>query len=122
MPSLMIAAGYGFIETWFITSIGAAIGFLLFYFGGNHLFNYFKKNKKKEVKLTAKKIKRVRFILKNGMFGLFLISPIASVWLTGILAGRFFGDKRIAVPIFIFGFAFWALVLTSVSYWIKAAI
>jgi len=121
-PSTMIAAGNSFLYTWGITSIGAGIGYLLFYFGGNSLFAYFKKNKKKEVKITAKKIKRIRFILKNGMFGLFLISPIASVWLTGILAARFFGDNRLAIPIFVLGFSFWSLVLTAISFGVKSAV
>jgi len=121
-PSAMIYAGNDFLHTWFTTSLGAAIGFVFFYYLGNPIFSYFKKRRKKAVKITAKKIKRLRFIKKNGVGGLLAISVIASVPITGIMAARFFGNKNSTIFIFILGFTAWSLILTTASYLIKTAV
>jgi len=92
-PSAMIYAGNDFLHTWFTTSLGAAIGFVFFYYLGNPIFSYFKKRRKKAVKITAK-----------------------------IMAARFFGNKNSTIFIFILGFTAWSLILTSASYLIKTAV
>ena len=122
-PSIMITAGNGFLYTWIITSVGAAIGFLSFYFLGNILFNFLEKRRKdKQKKISKSTFKMLRFISKTGLGGLFLISPLAGVPLTAIIASRFFSHKKTVVPYMIISYCIWSFVLTSISYLIRTAI
>ncbi|MFT5567855.1 MAG: hypothetical protein ACI81Y_002812 [Glaciecola sp.] len=122
-PSIMITAGNGFLYTWVVTSVGAAIGFLSFYFLGNILFNYLEKRREGKVKKISKStFKTLRFISKTGLRGLFLISPLAGVPLTAIIASRFFSHKKTVVPYMIICYCLWSLVLTTISYFIRTAI
>ncbi len=120
-PSLMIGAGNNFLSSWIISSIGASLGFVFFYYLGHYLFGYFNKNRKRK-NPTKKKIKRLRFIMKRGPIGLFILTPILSVPIVAIIASRFFAHHKVIVPKFILGFFIWALILTSFSYLVKTNI
>ena len=52
-PSLMIAAGYNWIEVVITCSIGATIGVLLFYYAGKAIFTWWKKFRASHFKVKA---------------------------------------------------------------------
>lgn len=120
-PSVMIGAGKSFVYTLSISLLGAFLGFFIFYYGGSYIFDRIG-SKKKKVKITAKKIKRLRWIKSKGLTGLMLIGPVLSVPVCSILAARFFGHDKKTVPLMLLTFVIWGIALTSISYLVKAGV
>jgi membrane protein DedA with SNARE-associated domain len=81
-----------FGEVVLTTGTGAAVGVLIFYYGGTYLFkwaNHWKSKKKKTV--FTKGRRRIVFIKnKFGLMGFIAISAIISVPITSLLAAKFF--------------------------------
>ncbi len=125
--SIYVVGGYSFWQTIFISVLGGWMGVLGFFYFGKIIFGFFswlsgrlstgaKKPKRKMTRMN-------RFIvqIKNhrlGVVGLALITPsVFSIPLGCILAAKYFGHDKRALPFLMGSVILWAFVLTSlVSY------
>lgn len=120
-PSLMVARGWGFLTTVLVSSLGAGIGVLLFYYFGKWMLNKWAKFRgQKEPKrpfFTSKRRRVVQFRRKFGMWGLLVVSGMISVPISAVLAAKYYHRDERMPWILILAFVIWAFVLTALSYW-----
>ena len=115
-PSLMVSAGYGFWETWLVTSVAAIVGVTVFYYFGNGIFAWIDSKRKRRKRVFTKSSRRtVRILGDHGLAGLSLICVVLSVPIAGIIAARFFHRPFQLLPVLFAAFTGWSLILTSVS-------
>lgn len=129
-PSLMITAGYNWIEVIITCSIGAIIGVLLFYYAGKSIFTWWKffrsshfqvKASKKRV-VSKRKRQFINFKDKYGLLGLILVSGLISVPITAVLGAKYF-SKNSKAPIYLISAFFgWACLLTFLSWRVKSGL
>jgi len=110
-----------FGEVVLTTGTGAAVGVLLFYYGGTYLFKLTSHLKSKKTKPVFTKGRRRIVFIKNkfGLVGFIAISAIISVPITSLLAAKFFKHNRYTPLWLICGFMIWSLILSSAAYYIK---
>ncbi|GEM_PF-171488 len=120
-PSLMVARGWGFLTTVLVSSVGAGIGVLLFFYFGKWMLNKWAKFRgEKEPKrpfFTSKRRRVVQFRRKFGMWGLLVVSGMISVPISALLAAKYYHRDERMPWILILAFVIWAFVLTALSYW-----
>lgn len=120
-PSLMVARGWGFLTTVLVSSVGAGIGVLLFFYFGKWMLNKWAKFRgEKEPKrpfFTSKRRRVVQFRRKFGMWGLLVVSGMISVPISALLAAKYYHRDERMPWILILAFIIWAFVLTALSYW-----
>lgn len=120
-PSLMVARGWGFLTTVLVSSLGAGIGVLLFFYFGKWMLNKWAKFRgEKEPKrpfFTSKRRRVVQFRRKFGMWGLLVVSGMISVPISALLAAKYYHRDERMPWILILAFVIWAFVLTALSYW-----
>lgn len=120
-PSLMVARGWGFLITVLVSSLGAGIGVLLFFYFGKWMLNKWAKFRgEKEPKrpfFTSKRRRVVQFRRKFGMWGLLVVSGMISVPISALLAAKYYHRDERMPWILILAFVIWAFVLTALSYW-----
>ena len=120
-PSLMVARGGGFLTTVLVSSVGAGIGVLLFFYFGKWMLNKWAKFRgEKEPKrpfFTSKRRRVVQFRRKFGMWGLLVVSGVISVPISAVLAAKYYHRDERMPWILILAFVIWAFVLTALSYW-----
>lgn len=120
-PSLMVARGWGFLTTVLVSSLGAGIGVLLFFYFGKWMLNKWAKFRgQKEPKrpfFTSKRRRVVQFRRKFGMWGLLVVSGVISVPISAVLAAKYYHRDERMPWILILAFVIWAFVLTALSYW-----
>jgi len=120
-PSLMVARGWGFLTTVLVSSLGAGIGVLLFFYFGKWMLNKWAKFRgQKEPKrpfFTSKRRRVVQFRRKFGMWGLLVVSGMISVPISAVLAAKYYHRDERMPWILILAFVIWAFVLTALSYW-----
>lgn len=120
-PSLMVARGWGFLTTVLVSSVGAGIGVLLFFYFGKWMLNKWAKFRgEKEPKrpfFTSKRRRVVQFRRKFGMWGLLVVSGMISVPISAVLAAKYYHRDERMPWILILAFIIWAFVLTALSYW-----
>ena len=120
-PSLMVARGWGFLTTVLVSSLGAGIGVLLFFYFGKWMLNKWAKFRgEKEPKrpfFTSKRRRVVQFRRKFGMWGLLVVSGVISVPISAVLAAKYYHRDERMPWILILAFVIWAFVLTALSYW-----
>lgn len=120
-PSLMVARGWGFLTTVLVSSVGAGIGVLLFFYFGKWMLNKWAKFRgQKEPKrpfFTSKRRRVVQFRRKFGMWGLLVVSGMISVPISAVLAAKYYHRDERMPWILILAFVIWAFVLTALSYW-----
>jgi membrane protein DedA with SNARE-associated domain len=110
-----------FGEVVLTTATGAAVGVLLFYYGGTYFFKWTSHLKSKKTKPVFTKGRRRIVFIKNkfGLVGFIAISAIISVPITSLLAAKFFKHNRYTPLWLICGFLIWSLILSSAAYYIK---
>ena len=110
-----------FGEVVLTTGTGAAVGVLLFYYGGTYLFNVTSHLKTKKHKPIFTKGRRRIVYIKNkfGLVGFIAISAIISVPITSLLAAKFFKHNKFTPLWLICGFMIWSLILSAAAYYIK---
>jgi len=111
LPAVVLA-GYGPLETIFITSTGGLISFFLFFYFGRWIKDTFfsKKDRKKFSKKNRLIIK-----VKNayGLWGIAIITPsILGIPIGAILAAAFFGKGKQTIVIFVFWILFWSIIMS----------
>lgn len=120
-PSLMVARGWGFLTTVLVSSVGAGIGVLLFFYFGKWMLNKWAKFRgEKEPKrpfFTSKRRRVVQFRRKFGMWGLLVVSGMISVPISALLAAKYYHRDERMPWILILAFVIWAFALTALSYW-----
>lgn len=120
-PSLMVARGWGFLTTVLVSSLGAGIGVLLFFYFGKWMLNKWAKFRgEKEPKrpfFTSKRRRVVQFRRKFGMWGLLVVSGMISVPISAVLAAKYYHRDERMPWILILAFVIWAFLLTALSYW-----
>ncbi len=120
-PSLMVARGWGFLTTVLVSSLGAGIGVLLFFYFGKWMLNKWAKFRgEKEPKrpfFTSKRRRVVQFRRKFGMWGLLVVSGVISVPISAVLAAKYYHRDERMPWILILAFVIWAFLLTALSYW-----
>jgi membrane protein DedA with SNARE-associated domain len=104
------------------TATGAAVGVLLFYYGGTYFFSWTShlKSKKKKPVFTKGRRRIVKIKNKFGIVGFMAISAMLSVPITSLLAAKFFKHNRFTPLWLICGFIIWSLILSSMAYYIKS--
>ncbi|MGB0423264.1 MAG: hypothetical protein ACPGED_03030, partial [Flavobacteriales bacterium] len=98
-PSMMTFApgDYSIFTVLITTTLGAALGTLLFYFFGMQMFRWIGSlSRKRTEKKTFTPMRRKILGVKNkyGIKGLMLLSGIISVPVTALLAAKYFGDSK----------------------------
>lgn len=120
-PSLMIARGWSFGVTVLVSSLGAALGVLVFYYFGKWLMRKWGEFRgQKEPKrpfFTPRKRRLVRFRRRFGMWGLLTISGLISVPIASVLAAKYYQRDDRMPWILIAAFVVWAAILAGLSYW-----
>ena len=123
-PSMMTFApgDYSLLTVLITTTIGAALGTILFYYFGIQVFKWIgslsRKRKEKKV-FTPLRRKIISIKNKYGIKGLMLLSGIISVPVTALLAAKYFGDNKQTPLYLILGFFIWSIFLTSISFLAK---
>ncbi|MGB1031884.1 MAG: hypothetical protein ACPGWM_04680 [Flavobacteriales bacterium] len=123
-PSMMTFApgDYSIFTVLITTTLGAALGTLLFYFFGMQMFRWIGSlSRKRTEKKTFTPMRRKILSVKNkyGIKGLMLLSGIISVPVTALLAAKYFGDSKQTPLYLILGFFIWSIFLTSISFLAK---
>jgi membrane protein YqaA with SNARE-associated domain len=119
-PSVMVGAGYVWYEVILVSTLGASIGVMLFYFFGKLLFNLWNRHKsnllgkKKKTSMPSSKKNRRVIGFKNrfGIMGLLLLSVLISVPISSVLAAKYFSNDRLVVLKLCAAFFCWSIVLT----------
>ena len=128
-PSLMITAGYHWVEVIVTCTVGATIGILLFYKAGKSIFSWWHmvkassltiKPPKKKRLITKRKRQFIQFKKQYGLLGLMLISVLISVPITAALGAKYFTHKRNTPLYLIVAFSVWGCVLTFLSWSVKS--
>ncbi|PCJ81144.1 MAG: hypothetical protein COA57_14505 [Flavobacteriales bacterium] len=120
-PSAMTAAGYSFGETFLITSFGASIGVVLFYYMGEMIFQWLDAKRHSKKRRTFTRVNRliVRMKMRFGIFGLAVTIGVVSVPIGALLVARYFNNSSRAVPALILAVVTWTLALTTLSQLVK---
>ena len=130
-PSLMIAAGYNWMEVMVTCSLGATIGILVFYKAGKSIFSWWKRVKasslnikppKKKRFITKRKRQFIHFKKQYGLLGLMLISCLISVPITAVLGAKYFSHNRHTPLYLIVTFFVWGCLLTFLSWRVKSGL
>lgn len=124
-----VAAGYSFIPTMLITSIGGIAGFFVFFYIGeikwiryyfgklmDWIFNLLGLERAQKQKKKFSKTNRLIVTVKGkyGLIGLALLTPcLFSIPLGSLLAARYFDDNKATIPYMILSIIFSSFVLTS---------
>tara|TARA_B110000444_G_scaffold246166_1_gene267402 strand:- start:2881 stop:3375 length:495 start_codon:yes stop_codon:yes gene_type:complete len=125
-PSAMVLSGDClWYEIIIVTTIGASLGVLLFYFFGKLIFSlwnlhktkligkFSSKTKREKVKPNSKRHRRIiAFKNRYGINGLLFLSFLISVPISSVLAAKYFGNDRLVVLKLCFAFLCWSIVLT----------
>lgn len=111
-PGIMLAAGYGFVETMTITYIGALLGVVVFYYFGVAIFRWWDdlvgNKKSKKLIFTSKSRAMVKVKIRYGVIGIASLAPIISIPVSALIVAKFFPGKHKVIGIY-------ALVLIPVS-------
>ena len=123
-PSMMTFApgDYSILTVLVTTTVGAALGTLLFYYFGMQMFRWIGSlSRKRTERKTFTPMRRRILGVKNkyGIKGLMLLSGIISVPVTALLAAKYFGDNKQTPLYLILGFFIWSIFLTSISFLAK---
>ena len=129
-PSLMIAAGYHWLEVMVVCFVGATIGILLFYKAGKSIFSWWKvfkvaylNPKSSKIRVVSKRKRQfLIFKKKYGLLGLTLISVFISVPLTAVLGAKYFSTNRRTPVYLIAAFFSWGCLLTFFSWSLKSGL
>ena len=129
-PSLMIAAGYNWLEVIITCTAGATLGILLFYKAGKSIFawwrtykvSYFKPKPYKIRVVTKRKRQFLIFKEKYGLVGLSIISVFVSVPIAAVLGAKYFSKNSMAPIYLISAFFAWACLLTFLSWRVKSGL
>lgn len=120
-PSLMIARGWSFGATVFVTSVGAAVGVWVFFFFGKWILKKWGEFRgEKEPKrpfFTPQRRRVVRFRRLFGMWGLLAVSGLISVPIASILAAKYYQRDERMPWILVVAFVVWSLILSALSFW-----
>ena len=110
-----------FGEVVLTTGTGAAVGVLIFYYGGTYFFKWKSHRKSRKKKPVFTKGRRRIIFIKNkfGLIGFMAISVIISVPISSFLAAKFFKHNRFTPLWLILGFMIWSFLLSSAAYYIK---
>lgn len=120
-PISMISIGYSFWTTIIITSLGGALGAVVFFFVGKKIMEVLGKfgSKKPKKNFTSGNRRIVRIKNKFGLYGMAFTMGIISVPVASILVVKYFGHHKTAVPVLIFTAIGWSFLVTTISYLIK---
>jgi len=119
-PSAMIVNGYIWYEVILVTTLGASVGVVLFYFFGKILFTLWNKHKsnllgkkqKKGKPSSSKQRRIIGFKNKFGIKGLLLLSVLISVPISSVLAAKYFSNDRLVVLKLCAAFLCWSIILS----------
>lgn len=103
-PSIMLAAGFGFIETMIITYVGALMGATTFYYFGVAIFKWLDElthytPSQKHV-FTKKARTMVKVKIRYGIMGIALLAPIISIPISALIVAKFFPGKNKVIGIY----------------------
>ena len=104
------------IEVAYVSSLGAIIGSIVFFFIGKGIDKIGTKKRKPGKKIFTKKNKRI-IKIKN-KFGLFVMSMtigIISVPLGAILVGKYYNTNKLAIPSLICASIIWGFSVTYIT-------
>jgi dipeptide/tripeptide permease len=118
-PTLMMVRGATWWMTILVTSIGAAIGVLIFFHFGKWVFKVWgkwviRKDKKRKAFTPARR-RWVRFQKRFGLWGLLAISGLISVPIASILAAKYHSKDPRMPWLLVFAFVVWSFILTTLS-------
>lgn len=128
VPSLMVARGASFLTTCFTTTMGASLGIQLFFHFGKWLMRYWGAWMDKLLPARALKPKpiftpgrrrAVRWRKRFGLTGLLVMSGLISVPISAMLAAKYYNRTLGITGWLSLAFAVWALVLTTISWWVR---
>ncbi len=127
-PGASVAAGFTFLETVFITTVGGMCGVLFFYYAGgwammkiSAMLQKFGNNAAAKKVFTRRNRMIVNVKLNFGLIGLALLTPfLLSIPIGAVLAARFYQGNPYVVPVLFVSIALWSLGLTAFSVLIKA--
>lgn len=128
VPSLMVARGASFLTTCMTTTAGAALGIQLFFYFGKWLMRSWniwmdrllpaRAGKPRPIFTTGRR-RTVRWRSRFGLTGLLVVSGMISVPITAMLAAKYYSRTLGITGWLSLAFAVWALVLTTVSWWVR---
>jgi hypothetical protein len=122
-PMMAYGFGFGFLETFLITSSGGCLGVLFFYRSSDWLMRRSRSRRDKAVargRAPARNFTRANRIIvkvkrRQGMRGLALLTPvIISIPIGTVIAAKYFHDDRRTLPMLMISVLMWAMVLSSV--------
>ncbi|MBS1936603.1 MAG: hypothetical protein JSS84_02160 [Bacteroidetes bacterium] len=130
-PLVSYKFGHSYMETVMLTSMGGCIGVLIFFPAGSELLEWMRRRRmRKHAAAIAKgqKPKRaftrlnrmlIHLKLKYGPQGVaFILTPALSVWLTALVAAKYFRNDRRMLPLLLAAVVAWSFVLSAVWKWV----
>lgn len=117
-PAACVAAGYNFLQTFFITATGGISGVILFFYSGGWIIEkwtaYFpKKSNSKAFSRRNKLIVSTKN--KFGVVGLAILMAFISIPLASFLAARYFRYNPRTIPALLSSILGWSIVLTFLA-------
>ena len=105
-PGATVLAGYNYLQTLLITTLGGSAGVFIFYYFGDFLFREVQQwmNKKRKTEKVRKTFsRRNRLIVKTkvtyGLVGFVLLTPVfLSIPIGSIVAAKFFRNNKMVLP------------------------
>ncbi|MGB1003509.1 MAG: hypothetical protein ACPGVC_04730 [Salibacteraceae bacterium] len=104
-PGLMLAAGFGFIETIIITYVGALLGATVFYYFGVAIFgwwdDFFGKKQTFPKHVFSKSTRAmVKVKIRYGIIGIAVLAPIISIPISALIVAKIFPGKHKVIGIY----------------------
>ncbi len=123
-PTTGIFAGLTIVETAVLTSLGMMTSVVIFSFGGEAARDWWFASFRHDRKLFSPRNRKVvKFWLKYGISGLSFLTPVVFSPIVGTLLAISFGESKARVIRFMFLSAvFWALVLSSVLFFVHKVV
>lgn len=119
-PTALYIAGYTFIESVIVTTIGGAVGVFVFYKLGALISRWWSNRfppKVDKKKFTKKNRVFINFRNKYGLYGLAFVTPcIISIPIGCLLAAKYYHTDKKMIPLLLVSVVFWALALSSITY------
>lgn len=119
-PTAVYLAGYSFIQSVIITSLGGFGGVILFYYLGSAISSWWSRRfpgKMDRKKFTKKNRLFINIRSKYGLYGLAFVTPcIISIPIGCFLAAKYYRTEKYMIPLLFVSVVFWAITITSITY------
>jgi hypothetical protein len=116
-PTAAVAAGVSPWKVFVYSASGAGLGLVMMRPASQALFQWRSQRRRIKGKLTftAGRRRLVRIKQRFGLWGIAVIGGVIGVPIAGLVAFKYFGHRRAALPVLVLVFSMWSALLTAIA-------